>query len=92
MATAWDMTSEQDKKLIEEIAERVFEIDPAWMIINAMLDLAVTHRSYPLALAAMIEADVPNLMHDIYGINVNLDHETGELQNCFLPRFARKLA
>ena len=28
-------------------------------------------------------------LHDISGINRNLDHETYKLNNCFLPRFAR---
>ena len=41
-----------------------------------------------LRLDDMMKADDFNLMHDIYGINKNLNHETFKLENCFLPRFA----
>lgn len=29
-----------------------------------------------------------NILHDICGINLNLNRKTGKLENCFLPRFA----
>ncbi len=30
-----------------------------------------------------------NLLHDLFGIHANVNHDTGKLDNCFLPRCAR---
>lgn len=43
-----------------------------------------------LRLDDMLEAPVFDLLHDIYGINENLNHDTHKLENCFWPRYAGK--
>jgi hypothetical protein len=41
-----------------------------------------------LDLEGLLSADDINFGHDIVGIHNNLNHETYQLDNCFLPRFA----
>jgi hypothetical protein len=53
------------------------------------MDLLATHANgCPLDFKRLSEADDFNLMHDVSGIARHIDRETGELTNCFLPRFA----
>lgn len=54
------------------------------------MDLIATHANgCPLDFKRLFAADDFNLMHDVSGIARHIDRETGELTNCFLPRFAR---
>lgn len=56
--------------------------------IDIMMDLEACHcNGCPLRLADMEQADDFNLMHDVTGINTHLNHDTGKLERCFLPRF-----
>lgn len=57
-------------------------------VVEIMLDLAAVHFHTPLRLEALLAADDFNFAHDMGGIAVNLNRNTGELMNCFLPRFA----
>lgn len=57
------------------------------MRMDIEMDLAAVHKRYPLDLARMAKADDANLMHDIAGIARYLDRDTGELRDCFVPRF-----
>lgn len=56
---------------------------------DIQMDLEACHcNGCPLRLDDMVQADDFNLMHDISGINVHLNHDTGKLEGWFLPRFA----
>jgi len=57
--------------------------------MDLMMDLEAVHATTPLRLADLLAADRENFSHDICGIQCNIDRETGELQNCFLPRYAK---
>ena len=53
------------------------------------MDLVATHISgCPLDFQKMSEGEMGDILHDLVGINKNLDRDSGELLNCFLPRFA----
>jgi hypothetical protein len=39
----------------------------------------------------LLAADDFNFIHDVGGIQRHMNRETGKLENCFLPRCARKL-
>lgn len=56
---------------------------------DIMIDISVVHHKLPLRLLEMAEAPDFDLIHDISGINRHLDRKTGELRDCFVPRFAR---
>ena len=55
--------------------------------MDFMIDLEKVNCD--LDLQALLDADDLNFAHDIAGINRHLDHDTGELKDCFWPRFAR---
>lgn len=58
---------------------------------NIEMDITAVHlNGTPLDLEKLESFDFPDLMHDVSGIVINLDRETGRLQNCFVPRCAMK--
>jgi hypothetical protein len=52
-----------------------------------MMDLSAVMNSCPIDLAALLAADDVNFAHDVFGIRRHIDRETGELADCFVPRF-----
>jgi len=53
-------------------------------------DLKTVHQSVPMDFHALCAAGDFNLIHDVFGIHNNLNRETGQLENCFVPRFTVK--
>jgi hypothetical protein len=51
------------------------------------MDLAAL--AVPMDWEALLAASDGDFLHDISGIHAYIDRTTGELTNCFLPRFAR---
>lgn len=87
--------SRADKALVRGIARRARELLLAHRIdrdvTDIQMDLLATHANgCPMDFVRLSEADDFNLMHDVGGINRHLNRETGELMNCFLPRFHAK--
>jgi len=59
--------------------------------IDLQMDLSACQASGAgtrLRLAELLDADDFNFIHDVDGITSHLNRETGQLENCFLPRFA----
>ena len=91
--------SPEDAHYIGEIIKRVQRFYKAHMprsaqrpidAVSIYMDLAACHaNACPLDFKRMANADDFNLLHDVCGIGVHLDRETGTLTDCFLPRFAR---
>lgn len=53
------------------------------------MDVLATHlNGCPLDLERLSAADDFNFAHDVFGIYRHLNRETGQLEDCFLPRFA----
>lgn len=60
---------------------------------GATMDLIACHNhGCKLDLQALVDADDFDFSHDVYGINRHLNRKTGELTDCFLPRFAAREA
>lgn len=84
----------EDREIIERIAKKAIAIYRMYDNTDVdeqdiQMDLEACHcNGCPLRLADMVQADDFNLMHDISGINVHLNHDTGKLEGWFLPRFA----
>jgi len=57
--------------------------------LEMMLDIETADRDCPLKLQELLDADDFNFYHDILGIRRNLNRKTKQLENCFLPRYAR---
>ncbi len=55
------------------------------------MDLVACHANgMPLDLNALLHADDFNFSHDVWGIAKHINRTSGELENCFVPRFALK--
>jgi hypothetical protein len=53
------------------------------------MDITACHANgCRLKLEELAKADNFNFSHDIFGIRRHLNRETGQLEDCFLPRFA----
>lgn len=83
----WNV-SEKDQILIDAIAIKAHaQLDMD--VLTVSMDITACHANgNPLKLAELLKADKFNFSHDIYGINANLDHDTGKLLNNFLPRYS----
>ena len=58
-------------------------------VLDIMMDVVATHcNGSPLRLGDLLAANDFNFLHDISGIAKHLNRETGQLENCFRPRFS----
>ena len=83
-------SSVEDASLIDKIVDRVAEVSKCGISASdTTMDLLCVHNSYPLDLKGLLESRDFDLLHDVFGIAKHLNRETGELMNCFLPRYHR---
>jgi hypothetical protein len=83
--------SQTDNRLIERIVERAMRLAGRGLFnkLQLTMDLTACHcNGCELRLLELLEADAFNFAHDVAGISRNMDRTTGELKNCFLPRFS----
>ncbi len=82
-----------DADHMSRVVARVLQERPQTDRMSLVLDLSACHANgMPLDFQAM--ADAPrsfDFWHDIHGIQRHIDRETGKLQHCFVPRFARRV-
>lgn len=52
------------------------------------MDIEIVHSNIPLQLTELLNADDFEFAHDVFGIRRHINRETGELEDCFMPRFA----
>ncbi|QRE00613.1 hypothetical protein [Pseudomonas phage Itty13] len=87
--TATD-TELETAQLIVERAESMArkygqEIDRTSLLMDL---IACNANGCPLKFQALLDADDGNFAHDVFGIRRYMDRTTGQLTDCFLPRFA----
>jgi hypothetical protein len=89
-------TSREQLELISKIADRAHDLEHGagarhhgQETMTWLMDLSAVMNSCPIDLAALLAADDANFAHDVFGIRRHIDRETGELGDCFLPRFAK---
>lgn len=59
--------------------------------MSRSMDITACHaNAFPLRLQEFLDADNFNFSHDFWGIVDHLDRTTGELRDCFVPRFTKK--
>jgi putative hemolysin len=87
----WDKTTKEETDLIRKIATRAMACNLARPgdRLNLEMDIAAAHIVTPMKLAELLAAKAEDFCHDIGGIRAYINRETGELQHCFLPRFAK---
>lgn len=77
----------QDMRLISKITKRAVNQLTGVNHLSTMMDLEAVHTTTPLRLQELLDTDSFNFEHDICGIAYNLNRETKELENCFVPRY-----
>ena len=93
MAISFDVTKEE-AKLIRAIALRADnEVFNGWTtqtVLDTEMDITAVHANgCPLELEELLMAKPFDFAHDVGGIRKHLDRDTGQLRDCFLPRFAQ---
>jgi len=86
--------SKADSPVIFDIVKRANALaekhgqEPIPMLV---MDLTACHlNGCPLDLRRLLHAPDFDFAHDVWGIHRHIDRDTGELGDCFLPRFAQR--
>ena len=82
-----------DLETVKMIVQRaiVMAASAGWTYdrMDATMDIKACHANgNPLLLRELLNADDFNFAHDVFGIRRHLDRSTGQLGDCFLPRFS----
>ena len=97
----WEKITEDERDLIDAIVDRYrlwerefVKADQLEMtttqITHLTMDIAAAHTKCPLDLKRLLgDFDDANFLHDVAGIRMYIDRNTGELKECFLPRCAK---
>lgn len=57
--------------------------------LQLSMDLTACHANgCPLDLDGLLNADKGDFLHDVTGIMAHINRQTGQLEDCFLPRYA----
>lgn len=80
-------------ELVGRVARRAVKLaeqhDIKYNNLKARMDIEACHcNGCPLDLQGLLDTDDGNFGHDVFGIRANIDRTTGQLLNCFLPRYA----
>ena len=86
--------TKEEHMLISAIAKRAVEMaakqGKEYPMMDAVMDINACHSNgCPLKLAELLEAPPFDFAHDVFGIYRHINRQTGQLEDCFLPRYAR---
>ena len=86
------MDRKQEFTLIGKICERAeaLGLSGPEKRFNLFMDLDKTNENVGLNLEGLLEADDLNFSHDILGIQRHINRDTGELEDFFVPRYAKQ--
>lgn len=77
--------------LISKVADRALLVLEGWNKIMIVMDLSnCIEGGCDLDLEGMLTCRMADLLHDVTGINQNLNHETYKLENFFSPRMRKR--
>lgn len=86
----WE-TSKEDTKVMLAIINRAECMGLVKNRMTILMDIAACHANgTPLRLYALLNASDADFIHDVTGINTYIDRETGQLKDCFLPRYSAR--
>ena len=58
--------------------------------MSVLMDLEYAHAQFNLNLLDLYhKASDDDVFHDVWGIIQNMNRDTGEVENCFLPRYTK---
>ncbi len=87
-------STKEDFQFMSKIAARAVQMAQnnggGYDFMTANMDINACHSNgCPLRLRDLLAADDLNFAHDVFGIRRHINRETGQLENCFVPRFAQ---
>ena len=87
--------TKKEMALIRKIANRAVTMAKKAGVqyhqMDAEMDISACHNNgNALKLQELLQSDDVNFGHDIFGIRHYLNRETGELTDCFVPRFSAR--
>lgn len=91
MSINWNV-SKSDGVLIINIVDRATKFAAKYnqpVPPQLAMDLIACHlNGNPLDLSSLLSAPYFDFVHDVWGIHRHINRATGELENCFVPRFS----
>ncbi len=87
----WKVKTE-DYEIIVKIVDRVKALTHAreylsYPAIDCEMDLIACHMNgMPLKLEEMLAMPEGDFVHDVWGILKHINRQTGQIENCFVPR------
>jgi len=83
----WEKLTRGDMNLINHVTDRAVNMFPQLDRLSIHMDVSAVHISgCKLDLQKLLKFDDFNFAHDIAGIRSHINRQTGELQDCFVPR------
>lgn len=80
--------SVEDMAFIDQCVERACPLVQCISRCDLALSLCYAHLAEPLHLERLLSSTDANFLHDIVGVVLHIDRNTGCLEDGFLPRFA----
>ena len=85
----WAKGTKAEIELASDIAKRAVKLLGSGEVLTFAMDIQACHTNgCCLKLVDLLIAKNGDFLHDVCGINQHIDRETGELKDCFLPRYA----
>ncbi len=82
-------TMEVEGQIMRRAAKMVERLGTHYPNMDIIMDVDACHSNgCPLQLQALLDAEDHDFAHDIFGIRQHINRRTGQLMNCFLPRYA----
>ena len=86
----WTKATIDEVLAVNAIAKRAAKELPDTTVIDTQMNLEACHtHGCPLDLVGLLAAGPADFAHDVCGIARHLDRDTGQLLDCFTPRFAK---
>jgi len=81
-----------DVDLIANIVRRTNDLDLKEIdMVSLMLDITATHlNDTPLDLKGLLDAELTDFVHDVFGIMKHINRRAGKLEDGFVPRYAAR--
>ena len=81
--------TEKEADIIAKIASRAQAFSFKFDRFSLIMDISAVHANgCQLKLEELLTAKDFDFLHDVLGIMNHIDRDTGQLENCFLPRYA----
>jgi hypothetical protein len=88
----WNKINKEDTILVSKIVDRAINLakDQAPNInrLSFEMDITLAHITSPIRLEELLAAPNGDFGHDVFGIAAHINRNTGELEDCFSPRYS----